>query len=96
MMFAATQGIPCWVGASARSAATTHAAVCTALAMLDNFSYPADIFPSSRFYHEDLAERPLELTTLADGTPAVEAFHEVPEPNAERLEKLCLARASFG
>ena len=55
------------------------------VAMLDNFSDPADIFPSSRFYHEDLAERPLELTTLPDGTPGVEAFCDIPEPNAGRL-----------
>ena len=86
-------GIPCWVGGMLESA--TGAGACAALAMLDNFSYPADIFPSSRFYHEDLAERPLELTTLADGTPGVEAFGDIPEPNAGRLEKLCLARASI-
>jgi len=86
-------GIPCWVGGMLESA--TGAGVCAALAMLDNFTYPADIFPSSRFYHEDLAEQPLELSTLADGTPGVEAFREIPEPNAGRLEKLCLARASI-
>jgi hypothetical protein len=71
----------------------TGAAACVALAMLDNFTYPADIFPSSRFYHQDLAERPLDLTTLADGTPAVAAFDEIPAPDAARLEKLCVARA---
>jgi O-succinylbenzoate synthase len=86
-------GIPCWVGGMLESA--TGAGVCAALAMLDNFTYPADIFPSSRFYHEDLAERPLELTTLADGTPGVEAFADIPEPSAGRLEKLCLARAAI-
>jgi O-succinylbenzoate synthase len=86
-------GIPCWVGGMLESA--TGAAACVALAMLDNFSYPADIFPSSRFYHEDLAERPLELTTLADGTPGVEASLDIPEPNAGRLENLCVARASI-
>jgi O-succinylbenzoate synthase len=84
-------GIPCWVGGMLESA--TGAAACVALAMLDNFTYPADIFPSSRFYHEDLAERPLELTTLADGTPGVAAFDDIPAPNAARLEKLCVARA---
>jgi hypothetical protein len=65
-----------------------------ALAMLDNFTYPADIFPSSRFYHEDLAERPLELTALADGTPGVTAFDDIPAPDAARLERLCVARAT--
>lgn len=85
------RGIPCWVGGMLESA--TGAGICTALAMLDNFTYPADIFPSARFYHQDLAERPLELTSLADGTPGVEAFAEIPEPNARRLETLCLERA---
>ena len=85
-------GIPCWVGGMLESA--TGAGACVALAMLDNFTYPADIFPSSRFYHQDLAERPLELTTLADGTPAVAAFDDIPEPDAARLEKLCVARAT--
>ncbi len=42
---------------------STGAGICTALAMLDNFTYPADIFPSSRFYTEDLAEEPLELVS---------------------------------
>jgi O-succinylbenzoate synthase len=86
-------GIPCWVGGMLESA--TGAAVCASLATLDNFTYPADIFPSSRFYREDLAVRPLELTTLADGTPAVEAFGDIPEPDSRRLEKLCLERASL-
>ncbi len=85
-------GIPCWVGGMLESA--TGVGACVALAMLDNFTYPADIFPSSRFYHQDLAERPLELTALADGTPAVAAFDDIPEPNAARLEMLCLARAT--
>ncbi len=86
-------GIPCWVGGMLESA--TGAAVCTALAMLDNFTYPADIFPSSRFYHEDLAERPLELTPLADGTPGVCAFDDIPEPDPARLERQCIARATI-
>lgn len=84
--------IPCWVGGMLESA--TGAAACVALAMLDNFTYPADIFPSARFYHQDLAVRPLELTTLADGTPGVAAFDDIPDPDAGRLEKLCLARAA--
>jgi O-succinylbenzoate synthase len=87
-------GIPCWVGGMLESA--TGAGVCTALAMLDNFTYPADIFPSSRFYHQDLAERPLELTALPDGTPGVHAFADIPEPNWARLEKLCVERAVIG
>lgn len=84
-------GIPCWVGGMLESA--TGAAICTALAMLDNFSYPADIFPSSRFYRQDLSDRPLELVTLADGTPGVAAFPEIPDPAPARLDALCVQRA---
>ena len=40
--------------------------------MLPNFTYPADIFPSSRFYHEDLGDPPLELIRTRDGLPGVE------------------------
>ena len=39
--------------------------------VLDNFTYPADIFPSSRFYREDLSDPPLELTSSTDGIPSV-------------------------
>jgi O-succinylbenzoate synthase len=84
-------GIPCWVGGMLESG--TGAAICASLAMLDNFTYPADIFPSTRFYHEDLSEQPLELTSLPDGTPAVEACAEIPWPDSRRLERLCLQRA---
>ena len=64
-------GIPCWVGGMLESAVGSR--ICVALAMLDNFTYPADIFPSSRFYHRDLSQPPLELTRFADGTSGVTA-----------------------
>ncbi|MCH2373484.1 MAG: o-succinylbenzoate synthase [Planctomycetes bacterium] len=83
--------IPCWVGGMLESA--TGGAFCAALGMLDNFTYPADIFPSSRFYHEDLADPPLELVQSADGVPCVRAFDELPEPVPERLKKLTVQRA---
>ncbi|MCY2967944.1 MAG: o-succinylbenzoate synthase [Planctomycetota bacterium] len=86
-------GIPCWVGGMLESA--LGAGLCVSLAMLDNFTYPADIFPSSRFYHEDLCERPLELIRLSDGTPGVKA-EPTPEPHPGRLEKLCVELAKLG
>jgi len=85
--------IPCWVGGMLES--STGAAICVALAMLDNFTYPADIFPSSRFYREDLADPPLELTPLADGTPGVKALASIPEPVPARLERLTIDRATI-
>ena len=84
-------GIPCWVGGMLESA--VGASLCVSLAMLDNFTYPADIFPSSRFYHEDLSDPPLELIRLPDGTPGVRALSRLPEPNADRLQKLTVQSA---
>lgn len=84
-------GIPCWVGGMLESA--TGANLCVAVAMLDNFTYPADIFPSSRFYHVDLAEEPLELVRDANGTPSVRAPQRIPEPNTDRLAKLTVQKA---
>ena len=69
---------------------STGAGICAALAMLDNFTYPADIFPSSRFYTQDLAEQPLELVPGADGIPSVQAFDVIPDPNPDRLRQLTL------
>lgn len=87
-------GTSCWVGGMLESA--IGARVCVALAMLDNFIYPADIFPSSRFYKSDLGQPPIELSRSPDGTPHVVA-DDVPgiaaEPDPKRLEKWRLARA---
>lgn len=82
--------IPCWVGGMLESALGAN--VCVALSMLDNFTYPADIFPSSRFYHEDLCDPPLELQTI-DGVPSVVAPRTLPEPVPERLRKLTVQHA---
>jgi len=83
--------IPCWVGGMLESA--TGAAICASLGMLENFTYPADIFPSSRFYHEDLSDPPLELHTSADGVPSIRACEQLPEPAPARLEKLTVQKA---
>lgn len=84
-------GVPCWVGGMLESA--TGASFCVALAMLENFTYPADVFPSSRFYHEDLSAPPIELHRLPDGTPGVRALETLPAPVPARLEKRTVQRA---
>ena len=84
-------GIPCWVGGMLESACGS--AHCAALAMLDNFTYPADIFPTSRFYAEDLSDPPLELHRNAAGQPTVRAFQQLPEPVPSRLAALTLQHA---
>lgn len=83
--------VPCWVGGMLESA--TGAAHCVALAMLDNFTYPADIFPSSRFYVEDLSDPPLELVRSPEGVPSVRAYKQLPSPVPERLRKATVASA---
>ncbi|MDA1013058.1 MAG: o-succinylbenzoate synthase [Planctomycetota bacterium] len=87
----AAAGIPCWVGGMLESA--TGSALCVALAMLDNFTYPADIFPSSRFYTNDLSDPPVELIRSSDGIPSVRALDVLPEPHPQRLEQLTIQRA---
>jgi O-succinylbenzoate synthase len=87
-------GIPCWVGGMLESA--VGAEICAALAMLDNFTYPGDIFPSSRFYRRDLAQPPLELTPGPDGSPQVVARNQpgiAAEPDPELLQQLSRAHA---
>lgn len=86
-------GIPCWVGGMLESA--VGARICTALAMLEGFTYPADIFPSSRFYRDDLGKPELLLTTGANGQPQVAANQEPgigAEPDLKLLEKCCVQR----
>lgn len=89
-------GIPCWVGGMLESA--VGARICAALAMLDNFTYPADIFPSRRFYAQDLAEPELELCTSAEGSPQV-CCPNLPgigtAPHPERLKQLTVAHATL-
>lgn len=77
--------IPCWVGGMLESA--VGASFCAALAMLGNFPYPGDLFPSSRFYREDLADPPLELETLEDGRPGMRAPDVLPEPHPDRIQE---------
>jgi O-succinylbenzoate synthase len=85
--------IPCWVGGMLESA--VGASHCLALATLKNFVYPADIFPSERFYVEDLADPPLELTRDAEGFPAIRVPDRLPEPVPARLERCVKQRATL-
>jgi O-succinylbenzoate synthase len=85
-------GIPCWVGGMLESA--VGASQCVALAILPNFIYPADIFPSSRFYREDLADEPLELIRTREGVPGVKPRALPPEPHPQRLTQLTVQRAT--
>jgi O-succinylbenzoate synthase len=87
-------GIPCWVGGMLESAVGGR--ICLALAMLDNFRYPADIFPSARFYRQDLGTPPLELCRGSEGQPQMAASEAVgigTEVDPHQLERLTVAHA---
>ena len=84
-------GIPCWVGGMLESAVGANH--CLALATLPNFTYPADIFPSTRFYARDLGEPPVVLSgpsrVTAAATPGCGA-----KPHAGRLAEQTVQSAT--
>lgn len=87
-------GIMAWVGGMLDSA--IGARIALALATLDGFTYPADIFPSARFYAQDLGEPELLLEGQSSSSPRIVPL-EAPgigtAPNTELLERFCVARA---
>ena len=82
-------GIPVWVGGMLESA--LGSAICVELATLDNFTYPGDLVPSSRFYEQDLSEPPMVLTPRLTFEPLTDGL---PEPDPERLAHQTVAHKS--
>jgi O-succinylbenzoate synthase len=82
--------VPCWVGGMLESAVGQGPSL--ALATLSNMQYPADIFPSARFYENDLGEPAVQL----NGTSRIKC-PDTPGhgfvPNAERLLAATLKHA---
>ena len=85
-------GIPSWVGGMLES--SIGSGVNIELGTLDNFTYPGDLFPSERFYVEDLT---LPAVRFAPGKLGFEPS-QVPgipyEPVMERIERRTLMKAS--
>jgi O-succinylbenzoate synthase len=85
-------GIPCWIGGMLESA--VGAMHCLALATLPNIRYPSDIFPSDRFYRQDLGEPAMQHSAPGQfhaGTkPGVGA-----EPNPTALQRMTMKYAVF-
>ena len=85
-------GVPCWIGGMLESA--IGAAHCIALATLPNIRYPSDIFPTSRFYLEDLGQPAVQhsgpATFCASDQPGIGVM-----PNPKQLEKMGLEQAVF-
>jgi len=83
-------GIPCWVGGMLESA--VGSGVSTELATLPNFQYPADIFPSTINYVEDLGSPAIAL--CAPGHVPVSTVPGTPyEPRENLLKEYTVRRA---
>ncbi len=78
-------GIPVWIGGMLES--SVGVAICVELATLDNFTYPGDLFPSSRFYTRDLATPALEFD---EGHTFMPSTGDLPFPDPEQLERQTL------
>lgn len=92
----AAAGVTAWIGGMLESA--LGAAACLALACLDGCTYPADVFPSERFYARDLCAPPLRFSTGADGgrfahAEPVPGLAPVPDP--ELLDAWTLDRRTL-
>jgi o-succinylbenzoate synthase len=86
-------GIPCWVGGMLESAVGQSHNL--ALATLPNFRYPADVFPSDRFYVPDLAEPEITLSGPSEMTCLSEVAGIGREPHPGRLKEQMLASATI-
>ena len=78
-----------WIGGMLESA--VGSSVCVELATLLNFTYPGDLFPTSRFYERDLADTRMELTPNNTFVPFT---GPLPEPDPEMLERETVESAS--
>jgi O-succinylbenzoate synthase len=88
----AQHGIPCWVGGMLESA--IGGAICVELATLPNFTYPADIFPSSYFYRNDVGKPEIVLAERGRvATSHVPGIAQEPDPDL--LKQWTVAHASF-
>ncbi len=84
--------IPCWIGGMLESA--IGASHCIALATLSNIKYPSDIFPTSRFYKQDLTIEPIEHSApsqfRASDNPGIGVM-----PDEELLHKFTLEQVEL-
>lgn len=83
-------GIPCWIGGMLESA--VGVAHCLAIATLPGCTYPADIFPSSRFYREDLGD-PAAVLSGKSQMRASDGPGAGVTPNESRLERMTVEKA---
>ena len=79
-------GIPVWIGGMLESA--VGVAIAIELATLPNCTYPADIFPSARFYRDELATPEVDYSGPHTFRPYQSG--ELPEPDPAKLERFTL------
>jgi len=77
-------GIACWVGGMLESAVGETIAI--HFATLPNICLPSDIFPSSRFYRDDITAKPLEMSTNGTFSPESVSCGDF-EPDGHKLSK---------
>jgi o-succinylbenzoate synthase len=90
---AMAQGVPCWVGGMLESA--LGASHCLALATLPNNLYPADVFPTSRYFERDLGSPPMEHSGVSQFTASSEPGVGV-APDPEMLRRESIEHVAFG
>lgn len=62
-------GIGCWIGGMLESA--VGAGICVELAAMNNMVYPSDLFPSSRFYTEEISQNEVVFSSPAKMRPSM-------------------------
>ena len=85
------EGVPVWIGGMLESA--LGVSICVELATLPNFTYPGDIFPSSRSFKQELADPPVEITSRNTFLPST---GPLPVPDPERLARQTVRSKSVG
>ena len=89
----ADAGVPCWVGSMLESG--IGAGLLIELAMLPNFTYPADIFPSSRFYHHDVVSPPIKLCDGSHVKASTKPYTDY-RPDEDRIAQWTVRSAEIG
>ncbi len=80
---AADAGVPVWIGGMVESGIAIS--ISLELATLPNFTYPGDLAPPARFFKDDLADSPPQMSSSLTMSPAT---GRLPGPNPGRLAEL--------
>lgn len=80
-------GIGCWIGGMLES--SVGAGICLELATMSNMVYPSDLFPSSRFYTQEISENEMVFSNPGKMKPS-NAFGNAFIPNVNRLRERTL------